>query len=179
MKYDNLSIFGLNFEKVNKDNFRQILIWRNNDFVRNNMLFKDIITIEMHEKWFYNLDQKRNFYYIVSLDQKPFGVFSISNINYDDKLGETGSYLVSQEFQNTGLAIKAGYGLAEIAFNYLLLENLYCRVLKDNNNALKLNLNQGFKIKSEQNQYFRLELSKSDYYNNKTNRRILTYLNNN
>jgi UDP-4-amino-4,6-dideoxy-N-acetyl-beta-L-altrosamine N-acetyltransferase len=173
-----IKLYDLTFERLDDMNYNKILDWRNQDFVRLNMISKEIITSEMHEMWFRKLNKESNYIYIVSHNQIPFGVFSISNINHQDQIGETGSYLVSKEFQNTGLSIIAGYGLAEIAFKYLKLQKLYCRVLKNNKNALKLNVNQGFKIEQDQGEYYRLLVSKTDYYNNKTNIQIINYLTN-
>jgi UDP-4-amino-4,6-dideoxy-N-acetyl-beta-L-altrosamine N-acetyltransferase len=178
MLLKNSILFGLEFERLNSTNYHKILNWRNQEFVRSNMISKDIITDEMHKIWFDKLDENSNYIFIVSKNGSPFGVFSISSINFTDSCGETGSYLVSEDFQYTGLSVIAGYGLAEIAFKHIKLEKLYCRVLKDNKNALKLNINQGFKIDSERDRYYCLTVSKTSYYNNKTNIKILNYLNN-
>lgn len=138
--------FGLKFERVTELNYLRILKWRNRKHVRENMNFSNIISRDQHNQWFRSLSQEKDFYFIVSENDNPFGVFNIKNVDWKLKSGETGSYIFKNSFLNSIYGALSGFGLAHLAFEILLLEKLYCYVKKDNKMALNYNLKQGFEL---------------------------------
>jgi UDP-4-amino-4,6-dideoxy-N-acetyl-beta-L-altrosamine N-acetyltransferase len=179
MNLDSLFFFGIRYDRLSIDNYLKILEWRNKNFVRKNFIDSKLISYENHAIWFNSLHNLKDYIYIVSQNNEEFGVFSIRNIDLVNKIGESGSYLSCEKFINTGLAARAGYGLAYIAFDILNLKGLYCRVLKSNKNALNFNIQQGFDIIEDCENYFKLQVSKEKFYNNKINARIIKFLVNN
>ncbi len=170
--------YGLCFELLNHENLELLRVWRNSDFVRNQMLYQETITPEKHLEWYRDLDKSKNFYYIVSQKGRNVGVSSIKNI--EAEFGEPGFFLIDESLKETSITARVYIAMAEFYFQFLNLKHLYIHVLKSNQTALKSNLFLGYKIIPENcgEDFLYLSLEKEIFESNKRIKNLNIYLNN-
>ncbi|MGZ5253769.1 MAG: GNAT family N-acetyltransferase [Flavitalea sp.] len=115
-----LRSYGIILERLSQKHLEMVLQWRNNEFVRSRMQFREIISKELHQQWFTNLHPQHDWYFVAYADELPYGVFHIKNIRPDTNSGEAGAFVGNQQFigdANTAFAI-----LALMDFGFLLLK---------------------------------------------------------
>lgn len=159
--------FGVKLNLITKSDLDKLLSWRNSDEVRLFMDYQKIISLEEHLNWYANLDKNANYYFIASSNNLEFGVFNIKNI--DDLLlnAETGAFLNSTKFWGSDIASRAILALGYFCFEELLLNSVYCHVIKSNKAALNFNKHQGYIIDENyiSDSKYRLTCTKKDFIN--------------
>ena len=60
--------------RLTHDKIEMLRQWRNDPKIQQHMFYREYITPEMQERWFANLDQHTNFYFIVEYDGKEIGL---------------------------------------------------------------------------------------------------------
>ena len=86
-----------NIISLNKEEQLQILEWRNSDKVRSNMINQEIISPEAHLSYCEKLKHnKSTLLFRVSVNQIPCGMVNFANLNYKNRTGEYGLYVVDE-----------------------------------------------------------------------------------
>ncbi len=173
MKVAEFTKFGITFKPLSEDNLEMVRIWRNSDDVRLFMQYQEIITPEQQQAWFHKINNNHNYYFLVYDGNEPFGLFNIKDIDDNNKIGETGSFLRNSSYWGSDLAGRASLGLGYFAFETIKLDSLFCHILKNNNPVIKFNKHQGFVIDEQfSNDYVvKMICSKIDF-NRKTSKFI-------
>jgi UDP-4-amino-4,6-dideoxy-N-acetyl-beta-L-altrosamine N-acetyltransferase len=141
-----ISEYGINLQKIDKSNLEMIRSWRNSEFVKKYMVFQDQITSEMQQKWFHNIDNVNNYYFLIIQDHEAIGLANIKDINYDLKTGESGIFMKSEDYTNSDSGVKATLALLDFAFIELNLARLYQTITKANKAAQNFNKHLGVTI---------------------------------
>ena len=125
-----------------------IVKWRNNERVRNNFVFKEVFTKELHENWFktkimtglveqFIICENDN-------DNKPVGSVYFRDIDKEEKSAEYGIFIGEDD------AIRKGYGneTAVLALTYaketIGLKKVFLKAFAYNEVAIKSYSNAGF-----------------------------------
>jgi len=127
----------VNLKRLTHENAETVLSWRNSKKVRANSLDDKKIELRDHLEFFKNLDEKKQFFFIVKIKDNPQGIFNVKKIN--DLTGLWGCYLSSTNTIRPGV-FPLMVGLAgKFAFEKLSLQNLRSEVLAQNTAPQKLN----------------------------------------
>jgi len=122
----------------------QVRAWRNNDFVRRNMLSSHIISESEHEKFLSKLQKDDAVrYYIAFYDDEPIGVLNM-HIDFYGRKSEFGYYLSNIKYVDSGFGAVLEYVLLNHAFYELKLETVFCRTLLKNKKVVALHKRFGF-----------------------------------
>lgn len=93
---------AIELNHLDEDTILKIREWRNQDFVRKNMIQQHMITEEEHLSYIERLKKDKNRgLFVFYLDDVPFGVYQYM-IDPVKREVEDGHYLISQEYQSLG-----------------------------------------------------------------------------
>lgn len=172
-----LSGFGVVLRRINTDDIEQIRRWRNQDFVRDQMFERELITETQQEAWFQTVNNANNYYFIMEFDQKAFGLIYAKNVDPELMVGEGGIFIGEDHFLTSDAPARASVLLLYFCFNKLGLNNSLIRVKKSNKLALKYNQILGYSIKSIQGEVILLSMNKEEFERSVIVSRLLKTLN--
>lgn len=156
--------YGIILQPLNTNTIQLVRNWRNQDQIRSQMEFQEVISETEQSIWFQKLDKQANQYFVIQIDVKPVGLIHLKNIDLKNKIAESGLFIGESTFVGTGISLGASILLLEYAFDNLGLITIQAKV--KNNNTIGQQYNQllGFKNKSQLNDNFSIwELSKSEF----------------
>lgn len=81
---------------------------------------------------------------VIEVDFKPIGTIDLFDYDPINHRAGVGVLIASQSDRNKGYATESLALLKEYAFNKLQLNQLYCNILEDNQNSIRLFENLGF-----------------------------------
>lgn len=126
-----------------------VVRWRNNERVRNNFLYRDAFTAEIHRGWLETKVASGEVLQFIISEVKTVGIYDIGSvffkyIDYDKKSAEYGIFIgeddaVGHDYGN----MVAGWAVS-YARDVLQLDSLMLRVLADNISAVKSYESAGF-----------------------------------
>lgn len=119
----------------------QLLVWRNQEFVRKNMKDDGIISTESHKRYLERLctkdDQK---VFIAFFDDEPVAVMTF---RFNEGNIESGSYVIHEEDLSKGFGVITGYARFEYIFNKLPDGKMQTIILEHNKKNINLQRNFG------------------------------------
>ena len=119
----------------------QLLSWRNQDFVRENMVDDGIISMENHIKYLERLrtkdDQK---VFIAFYDEEPVAVMTF---RFNEGNIESGSYVIHEEDLSKGFGVITGYARFEYIFDKMPGGKMQTVILEHNKKNISLQKNFG------------------------------------
>ena len=160
-----LSQYGVTLKRLVFEDIEEVRLWRNEQFIRNKMLFTEEITPEMQEKWFASIDNKSNYYFIIIDERgKRVGLINSKNASLGKKVGEGGIFISDLDVWYTATPVIASM----ILINFSILEltsfdRSIVRILRTNKPAIEYNKRLGYLKCSEDEKSIVMELTKSSY----------------
>lgn len=134
---------------ITKNDTGFIVKWRNNQSVRENFIFQEPFTPEMHNHW---LDTKvKNgevVQYIIEEKQSnvPVGSVYFRDIDRANRSAEYGIFIGEAKARGKGYGSETARLFCEFGFQKLGLHRISLRVLSGNEQALHSYLNAGFHV---------------------------------
>lgn len=138
----------VSLRKITLEDTDLIVKWRNNERVRNNFVFKEVFTKEMHENWFKTRIMTGDVEQFIICendnDNKPVGSVYFRDIDRDEMSAEYGIFIGEDD------AISKGYGneTAVLALTYakesIGLKRVFLKAFAYNKVAIKSYSNAGF-----------------------------------
>jgi len=142
--------YGVVLSRLTEDKIELVRNWRNDPKISQYMEFKDFITPEMQKKWFDKINNDKNYFFILLVDNKEIGLINVRDIDYILAEGEAGIYIYDDEYLNSSIPFQATFCLYDFCFKVLKLNRLLAHILKDNKRAIKYNKMMGYKISVNQ-----------------------------
>lgn len=139
-----LTNYGVTLKRLTHDKIEMLRQWRNDPAIRQNMVYKEIITPEMQERWFANLDLLCNYYFIVDYKGTEIGMVHIKNIDYAKKNGENGIIIYNEKFRSTDIPYRALLVMCDWFFVERGFDYTYSHVLTTNPASIRLGEFMGF-----------------------------------
>ena len=143
----------ISLRKITLEDTDLIVKWRNNERVRNNFIFREYFTNDMHEAWFREKIQKGFVEQLIICENeeenRPVGSVYFRDIDRENKTAEYGIFIGEDD------AVGKGYGseTAKLATDYardvMELDKLILRVFTYNEAAIKSYESAGFKKVSD------------------------------
>jgi UDP-4-amino-4,6-dideoxy-N-acetyl-beta-L-altrosamine N-acetyltransferase len=136
--------YGIVLERLTAADLETVRVWRNSDPVRLSMMFQEIITPAMQVKWFSNLEEATNFYFIIKTNDVKIGLINLKDINWESKTTEAGIFIGEKGYLNTLLPMLATISIMEYAFEELKLNTLKAKIATSNFKAILFNESIGY-----------------------------------
>ena len=146
--------YGITLRLLSYSDIEQVRHWRNQDFVRLNMEFQGLISLEEQEKWFSGLDGRHNHYFIFSYKNVDAGMVNLKNLDLSASTAEAGIFVGDKEYLNTYVPFIATIVLMEFAFDELKLTSLLAKIKIQNKNAIGFNERLGYHFKERLNEEY-------------------------
>ncbi len=114
-----------------------IVRWRNDENVRNNLFSQEELTIEQHMKWMENvIKTKKAYQFIIEETEgstvKKIGTTFLKNIDHQNKKAEYGIFIGDKDSRGNGYGTLATKKTLEFGFETLGLNRIYSSILETN-----------------------------------------------
>ena len=146
--------YGIQLEMLQSDHLEMVRLWRNQDYVRNNMQFQDLLSREDQENWFANLDKDRNLYWVIRTHGYPIGLIHIKNIVSNCTEGEAGIFVGEPSYLEMPQPMLAILFMMELAFFALGIGSLKAKIKSGNQHAISFNKKLGYSLDPDQSEGF-------------------------
>ena len=160
-----LSQYGVTLKRLTIDDIEEVRLWRNENYIKDKMIYSKEITPQMQKKWFDSINNKYNYYFvIIDSDGDRVGLINSKNINLDEKVGEGGIFIADKKVWKTVTPVIASMIL--INFSVVLLNSFdksIVKVLKSNSSAIEYNKRLGYFKSDENNGIIQMKLTKESY----------------
>lgn len=127
---------------------KQIVKWRNKDFVRKNFIYQDLFTEEGHLRWIRDqVETGRVVQFIICLsDEREIGSVYFRDIDRKSGTAEYGIFIGEEDAIGCGYGTETAREALEYAFSTLALNRVFLRFLADNIGAQKSYTHAGFRM---------------------------------
>jgi len=146
--------YGITLRSLSVSDIERVRLWRNQEFVRLNMEYQDIITAEEQKKWFSLLEKNVNHYFIFSYKNTDIGMVNLKNVNWNKLTAEAGIFIGTKEYINTYIPFVTTIILMEFAFEELKLNSLLAKIKILNKNAVLFNERLGYTFREPINEEY-------------------------
>ena len=125
-----------------------IVSWRNSKSVRDNFIFREKFTDEMHTNWMKSKVETGEViqYIIEDIHGKPVGSVYFRDIDTENECAEYGIFIGEDSARGMGYGTEAAKLFVEFGFATLELHRVYLRVLSDNTAAIASYKKAGFRM---------------------------------
>lgn len=133
----------LEVDEITKEKVRK---WRNDDYVRCNMLSQHIIRKNEHREWLEKLERDNTYlFWVVFIEQIAIGAVYLTDIDIEQKTAEWGYYIGESKYRNKGLGKEILLHFLNIVFDKLKISVIMTRVLSHNERAMHIYNDLGFR----------------------------------
>lgn len=160
--------YGLLYKRVSEVDLEILRYWRNQDFIRNTMQFKEYITPKMQKEWFFKINNKSNYYFIIHHEGKKIGLVNCKEAGTNLSIAEGGIFIWDKTYWGTNIPAFASLSMLQAVFEIFKSGNAsLATVSKDNIKAINFNKMLGYKIvgTTEDDKCYKLLLTNEDYFN--------------
>lgn len=133
---------------LDEDDEDDIVRWRNQKDVLDNLFSYKGVTVSQHRIWYdkYSSDDTRIEFIMISKDNGfKIGTIGLSSIDYKNQKAEFGILIGERQERGKGLAYEASNAVLNYAISELNLHKIKLEVFSDNILAIKLYTKLGFK----------------------------------
>ena len=160
-----LTGFGLVLRRITIQDIELVRGWRNQSFVRSQMLVQDEISAEQQVLWFEKINNSLNYYFIIEVNELPIGVIHAKNIDEKSMVGEGGVFIGDDKFIGTDIPARASMLILYFCFSKISVNTSLAKVKEDNFLALEFNKSLGYKEVKRSQGVIYLQLKKEDFLN--------------
>ena len=140
-----LSQYNIELQRLTRTDIELVRSWRNQDRIRHQMFYTDIITEQEQELWFDSINNALNYYFLIVFKSKKIGLIHAKNIDLEVGYGEGGIFIGELADENSWAATMASICLLSFVFEKLSLKSSLIKVKSNNLNAIKYNELLGYK----------------------------------
>jgi RimJ/RimL family protein N-acetyltransferase len=161
-----LSKYGVTLKRLTFDKIELVRNWRNDPKISQYMEFRGYITSEMQQRWFENIDNCFNYYFIINYNGEEVGLVNIKNIDITYKCAEPGIFIYEDKYLNTDVGFRTALCNMDFAFEGLDLNYLYGYVMQFNKRTIRYSKALGFVLDEGQDssEKQRYVLTKGRYF---------------
>lgn len=160
--------YGIKLQRLTADYIELVRHYRNSEAIRNTMEFREPISAEMQQKWFESIDNERNNYMLIMVENHPIGLISGTQIDWENGVTNNGGIFIwDTNFVETVYPARAALLLTDLGFFFGMKKN-FIRILRDNLKSISFNLSLGYKLLPGQENVYnqQYELIAQSYFSN-------------
>ncbi|OMP65791.1 UDP-4-amino-4,6-dideoxy-N-acetyl-beta-L-altrosamine N-acetyltransferase [Domibacillus epiphyticus] len=137
-------LYKAELKDIQEKDLKLILDWRNQEWIRDCMYNRDVISMEQHVKWFEKLQRSetsisRIFYY----GGIPYGILNVNDIDKVNKRCEWGFYIGSDDAPR-GMGTILGFTSLNYIFNHISVRKICAEVIGSNKKSISFHQKMGF-----------------------------------
>ncbi|MCS6818791.1 MAG: GNAT family N-acetyltransferase [Chitinophagales bacterium] len=158
--------YGVLLERLKREQIEMVRTWRNDPKISRHMFHRGIITPSMQAEWFESINNKENFFFLISYSRKYVGLINMSSIDWAEHTAYSGLFIYEDEYLGTDVPVRASLAMLDVFFLLGGIKKVFAKVRGKNRVAHRYNTQLGFvkKRKIELGQGFEYELERSDYF---------------
>lgn len=137
--------YGIELHTLTLNDLEMVRSWRNDDFVRGNMFYKEEISASDQQDWFAKLDQTM-IYLCIRYRGEAIGLINVKNVDWEERTGEAGIFIGVPHYRNSPIPMLAVLCLMDVFFEEFHFAKLMANVRADNASALHFNQQLGYSI---------------------------------
>lgn len=125
-----------------------IVRWRNQPFVRDNFIYRELFTVESQKRWIETMvDTGRVSQFVIYAGQnkKAIGSVYLRDIDRQNEKAEYGIFIGEEDYLGRGYGSEAARLMIRYGFEKLRLHKIFLRVFATNSRALGSYRKAGFK----------------------------------
>lgn len=161
-----LTRFGIQLRRMTEVEKEIVRTGRNKDFVRNNHVYREIISVEQHEAWFREVSSPLHYILVIHYHARDVGVIIVRNINPESLSSTVGAFIWDEDFIGSKVPI-LGILMALDFFYAIGIARMDSIVLKSNVAAIKMNRFFGFSFAERDEESFKITMDKKTYLANR------------
>lgn len=146
-KYDMIIGEKVRLRPITVDDADLIVKWRNTQEVKENFIFRESFTLEMHLQWMKDkIETKNAVQYIIEdiVNNMPVGSVYFRDINYTFESAEFGIFIGEKDARGRKIGLEATKLFIDFGMNVLKLHRIFLRLLSDNKIAYQMYIKAGF-----------------------------------
>ena len=138
--------FGIQVRQLQQAHLPLLRQWRNSEYVRRHMQYREHITEQMQQQWFSSLVASNSYYFMIHNGENYVGCCNIKNIDPVSGIGEGGVFFGEERYARGLECTKAAFLVYDWAFSNNIFLGVKAEILADNRPALRFNQMLGFEI---------------------------------
>lgn len=158
-----LARFGIRLVRMTEEDKEIVRLGRNKDFVRNNHLYRSIITEAEQERWFVEMNSREHYVFIVIYKGKRIGVVYLRDIPEDLSISTCGLFFWEDEYISSRIPVFAAFLALDFAVYFCEVQQIKSIVLKTNEAGLKMYTFFGFELKENDAESYVILISREIY----------------
>jgi len=163
-----LQRYGVTLETLKSEHLEMVRLWRNQEYVRNNMHFKDVLSRADQQNWFNTMNMETNIYWVISFNDYPIGLIHIKNVDHQTATGEAGIFIGESSYLEMPQPMLAILFMMELAFFSLGINQLKAKIKSGNVRAISFNERLGYQLQPNQTEEFQYYLVDKQAFENAT-----------
>lgn len=159
--------YGVVLKRLTRDDIELVRQWRNNPAIQKTMNYQEYITKEQQLEWFNSINNKYNYYFLITHKGRSLGVINAKNVSETERTGEGGIFVWEESEELDLVPVFSSLAILNVVFKVMdFFKKSIIQVRRDNPKAIYYNTMLGYKINeelsTEENCFF--ELTKADYF---------------
>ncbi len=155
--------FGVTLERLEARHLELVRAWRNSEWVRPYMRYRDLVGPDDQVRWFDRLDPRRDWYFCADVGGAPFGLFHVKGA--DRESGEAGGFVGRPDFIGRPEPAQATLALMDFAFLLLELGSLEAQYRAALTRVVRFNGQLGYVVfREEPDGFVRARVSSGTYF---------------
>lgn len=156
-----MSNIDIDLIPLKEEHLEMVRNWRQLDEVSKYMYTNPKITQEQQLAWYKSIStDPTKIFFIISFQEKPLGLCSVTDINFTFKRCSWAFYLGDSSVRGQGIGSKVEYNVLNYVFDELNLNKLNCEVFVSNDKVIKMHEKFGFRREA----YFRDHIYKDNQF---------------
>src|ERR1051325_5452442 len=113
-----INYFDVALTRLREDHLEELRFWRNSDFIRSRMYYREHITAEMQIKWFQEVNNiNKHLYMMISVSGKNIGLCNGKDICSDHSEG--GMFIWENSYMNSHVPVVVSVCLSDFIFYFM------------------------------------------------------------
>jgi RimJ/RimL family protein N-acetyltransferase len=155
--------YGIELKRVSIEDIELIREWRNSDFVKMTMEYREEITSDRQLKWFHSINTLHQNYCLIKYKNEYVGVIHGSDIDWNTGITHNGGiFLKDESYTLTDIPLRASFLLTDCSFAFGHVKTII-KVLNDNKRAIFYNESIGYRLIHKNDTYSNYELTEENY----------------
>lgn len=155
--------FGIELRRMVESDKEIVRLGRNKDFVRENHVYRKIISEAEQDKWFEEMNRKEHYVFVVVHDGKRIGVVYLRDIPEDLASSTCGLFFWDDDYISTRIPVFAALLALDFASYYCDVKRIDSIVLKNNTAGIKMYTFFGFDLEEKDANSYLISISRDTY----------------
>jgi len=162
-----LTQFGIQLRRMTADDKEMVRTGRNKDFVRNNHVYREIISVEQHEVWFREVSSPLHYILVIHYHGRDVGIVIVRDFVPERMTTTCGAFIWDEDYLGSKVPIMSILIALDFFYYTIGVSRTDSVVLKSNAAAIKMNRFFGFEFTERDNESFNITMDRETYLANR------------